>query len=502
MNPLEELKKNFTSRIWRLEHLYEIVNEQGENVRFRLRPAQLEFVKTFWYYNIVLKARQLGFTTLIDLIGLDMALFTPNFTMAIVAETKDKATDIFNNKIRYPYEHLPKEVKEYCRVDSCVTSGGGGEIRFSNGSSIKVMVSARSGTVQFLHVSEYGPVCAKQPAKALEIKTGSFPAVHKGGFIFVESTAMGNAGHFYDLVSLAEQDQLSGRKLSMQEFKLFFFPWWKNPEYRTDADVVIPERLLNYFDGLYSLYGVELSEEQQAWYTLQERRFQAGMWAEFPSYPQEAFKVAQDGAYYKRQFEAIYRDSRITLVPYEPALPVFTSWDLGISDAMAVWFFQFIGKEIRVIDYYEQSGEGLPHYISVLEGKGYRYGGHFAPHDINVRELSTGISRMERAAELGLKFERVPTNQDVPGGIEAVRDMLRYCYFDESKTELGRKALEAYRKEWDEKNGMFKDRPLHDWTSHGADSFRTMAAARKLGMVNAVREERETFRVTGGLRRL
>lgn len=499
---LDALRERMLSRRWRLENLYFIVDEQGQEVRFELRPAQLDFIQRFHTYNVILKARQLGFTTLIDMIGLDMAIFTPNFSMAIIAETKDKATDIFQKKVLYPYEHLPKELKEWCRIVSCVTSGGGGEIVFSNGSSIKVMLSARSGTVQFLHVSEYGPVCAKQPAKAKEILTGSFPAVHRGGFIFVESTAMGNSGHFYDIVMQAEENQKRGKVLGAQDFMLHFYPWWKNPEYVSEPDEAIPGRLLKYFDTLYAEHGIELSEEQMAWYAKQEKIYQEEIWREYPSYPAEAFKVAQDGAYYKRQFEKIYRENRITLVPYEDALGVYTSWDLGISDAMSIWFFQFLGKEIRVIDHYAESGEGLPHYISVLKEKGYRYEGHFAPHDISVRELSTGISRLERAEELGLKFIRVPTNLDVAGGIEAVRDMLQYCYFDDSKTAEGRKSLEAYRKEWDDKNGVFKDRPLHDWTSHDADSFRTMAVALKMKLVRFSGEDRGMPRIVGGLRKI
>jgi hypothetical protein len=158
-------------------------------------------------------------------------------------------------------------------------------------------------------------------------------------------------------------------------------------------------------------------------------------------------------------------------------LPVFTSWDLGMSDETTIWFFQFYGKEIRVIDFYAANGESLGHYINVLHDKGYRYARHFAPHDIAVRELGTGVSRLETARKLGVEFDRIPTNVDLMGGIENSREMLTFCWFDECKTEEGRKALEAYKKEWDEKHGVYKNHPLHDWSSHAADSFRTMAQA-------------------------
>lgn len=487
------------SQKWRLNNLYHIIDEQGKDVLFTMRPSQEKFFNDFWYYNIILKARQLGFTTFIDLIGLDMVIFKPNFTAVIIAETKDKAADIFNAKVLYPYDHLPKEIREWCPVKS---RSADGELHFANGSSIKVMVSARSGTCQFLHVSEYGPVCARQPAKAREIKTGSFPAVHAGGFVFVESTAMGNNGFFYDMVQIAKSHQLAGKKLTPQEFKLHFFPWHQNPEYRLDASgVVIPKRLLEYFDELYSRQGIELTEDQMAWYANAEMTLKEDMWSEFPSYVDEAFKVAQDGSYYGRAFLDIYRTNRICKVPYDAALPVYTGWDLGVSDETTIWFAQFYGKEIRIIDYYSNNGESLAHYINVLRDKGYRYARHFAPHDIAVRELGSGVSRMETARKLGCSFDRIPTNVDLAGGIEAVREMLGYCYFDDSATAEGRKCLEAYKKEWDEKHACYVAHPLHDWASHGADSFRTLALAWKMGLTNADRQSSAKIKVTGGLRR-
>lgn len=485
---------------WRLNNLYHIVDEQGQDVLFRMRPAQERFFEAMHYYNIILKARQLGFTTLIDLIGLDMVLFRKNFTAVIIAETKEKAADIFERKVIHPYDRLPQELRNWCSVTG---QNKNGEMTFSNGSCIKVMVSARSGTCQFLHVSEYGPVCAKQPAKAREIKTGSLPAVHAGGFCFVESTAMGNSGYFYDMVQAANVKRLTGRALSSQEFKLHFFPWHENPEYVADPDaVVIPSRLLGYFDELYNRHGISLTEEQQAWYAIAESTLHEDMWAEFPSYVDEAFKVAQDGSYYGRAFQDIYRHNRICSVPYETNLPVYTAWDLGMSDETAIWFLQFYGKEIRVIDYYENNGEGLGHYANVLREKGYKYARHFAPHDIAVRELGSGMSRMETARKLGIRFDRIPTNVDVMGGIENSREMLQYCWFDEVKTDKGRKCLESYKKEWDEKHSCYKTQPLHDWSSHGADAFRTAAQAWKLGYCGDGAASGSRIRVSGGLRKI
>ena len=172
-----------------------------------------------------------------------------------------------------------------------------------------------------------------------------------------------------------------------------------------------------------------------------------------------------------------------------------------MSDETSIWFLQFVGKEIRCIDYYQNNGEGLGHYATILRERGYRYARHFAPHDISVRELGSGISRLEAAKQYGIRFERIPTNVDVMGGIENCREMLQYCWFDEANTSEGRKCLENYKKEWDEKLGSYKSYPLHDWSSHGADAFRTAAQAWKLGFCGAG-EAPTRIRVTGGLRKI
>jgi hypothetical protein len=460
-------------REWRLQHLYTIVDERGQKVRFQMRPAQRRLHREMWYYNLVLKARQHGFTTFIDLLAFDMALFTDNFSVNIIADKLDNANTIFRTKVRDVYNSLPQEIQD----SRPAKKNESGELILENGSAIRVTTSARSGTCQFLHISEYGKICCKYLDKAREIQTGSLPAVHPGGFVFIESTAEGSSGNFYDLCQNAEKSQLQGKRLNKQEFKFHFFAWWENPNYTLDTDDDVPDRLLAYFDELAGQHDIELTDGQMNWYVAQERLLGEDIFREHPSFPGEAFRVAQEGTFYKREFERIYREKRLCQVNYETYLPVYTFWDLGISDDTSIWFVQFIGKEVRVIDYYEQNGEGLAHYAGILGSKPYKYGGHFAPHDIAVRELGTGKSRLDMAREVGIKFEAVATNVDLLGGIEQCRRLLPQAYIDERKCEKGIKCLENYRKEWDEKHGCYKGKPLHDWCSHGADSFRTMAVA-------------------------
>jgi hypothetical protein len=220
---------------WRLANLYWIVDEYGKKVRFVPNAEQLDLLSNLHYMNLVLKARQLGFTTLIDILGLDQTLFTPDYTAAIIAHGLREADKIFRNKVKYPWDKLPDGVKALNPPVNQTAS----EFVFSNGSSISVTASARSGTLQFLHISEYGKICRRFPDKAGEIKTGSFPSVHAGGLVFVESTAEGTGGHFYEMVKEAEKR--GDRPPNDMEFKLHFYPWWKKESYRLEPDGVIDE---------------------------------------------------------------------------------------------------------------------------------------------------------------------------------------------------------------------------------------------------------------------
>lgn len=184
--------------------------------------------------------------------------------------------------------------------------------------------------------------------------------------------------------------------------------------------------------------------------------------------------TSTQGAYYAEQIRAAKAENRITSVPWESQLPVQTWWDLGVSDSTAIWFTQAVGKEIRFIDYEEHSGEGLAFYAKLLQSKPYVYDEHWGPHDIRVRELGTGRSRLEQAAEMGLHFN-VVKNIPIQDGIQAARSLLNKCWFDQDKCRLGLDAISSYRKEWDEINRVYKTRPLHDFSSHGADALRYWA---------------------------
>jgi len=192
-----------------------------------------------------------------------------------------------------------------------------------------------------------------------------------------------------------------------------------------------------------------------------------------------SFDSANPGAYYGKQMTAAWKEGRIGRVPVEPGIPFETWWDLGMDDSMSIWFTQTVVREIRCVHYYECSGEGLSHYVNYIDDwakqREVRPARHGMPHDIEVRELGTGKSRKEVAMTMGLKPIAVAPQLDLESGIEQTRRILPQCWFDETECERGISALTEYSKKWDEKNKVFAPHPDHNWASHGADAFRTMA---------------------------
>jgi phage terminase large subunit len=197
-----------------------------------------------------------------------------------------------------------------------------------------------------------------------------------------------------------------------------------------------------------------------------------------------SFEAAIIGAYYGKLMAQADADKRTTGVPYEPTAQVYTAWDLGIRDSTAIWFAQVIGREIHVIDYYEASGVDLGHYVREISSKPYLYAGHIVPHDAQAKELGTGKSRLEVLESLGLKNITVARMHRVEDGINAVRTIIPRCWFDAKKCARGIDALKLYRSEYDEKLQSLKPRPVHDWASHAADSFRYLAMTLDSQIVN------------------
>lgn len=481
----QELGKNLADFKWRINNLYYVKDKKGNKVKFRPNEAQQKLLDGMWYFSIILKARQLGVTTFFCILYLDQVLWNSNRTAGIIAHKDKDAKRIFKDKIKFAWDNLPENLKALLGPPNTDSVG---ELAFPNGSSIFVSTSTRGGTLQYLHISEFGYICAHYPQKAEEIVTGSINSVEAGQVVTIESTAEGKAGYFYDLCAEAEKNMLSGRKLSPLQFKFFFFPWHGNPAYQIPGDIVLLKEEKEYFEKLNIRHQIQLTTEQKNWYVMKKRVNGEKMFAEYPSTPEEAFHASVQGAYYATDMLKVHEQGRILKIPYDSTMAVDTWWDLGMNDKNVCIFTQSYGAEIRLIDYYENSGEGLAHYVKMLQDKGYVYGTHTFPHDINVKELGTGQTRYQTLLDLKLRNIRtVERTKNVVDDIEAVRRLFPRFYFDEEKTHQLVAALEAYRKEWNDKTGEFMNSPLHDKNSHAADAMRTLARGYKfIGLSNVV----------------
>lgn len=487
----EEFKAGLRLKWFRLCCMYYIKDKDGKKVIFTPNQAQDDYYTSSHQSDIILKARQLGFTTFKMIHDLDSCLFKKNHSCGCIAHSDKDAKDIYRNKIRFAYEAITPRVRRLIELigyslPAPRNDKDNGYV-FSNGSSIGVSTGYRGGTLQSLHVSEFGKICKKYPDKAQEIVTGAFNAVGKNGTVTIESTAEGRQGYFYSYCMDAKKLADQGRDPAGMEFKFHFFPWWRDPEYSLPVGE-IPSRLVDYFAELELKHGIVLSNDQKRWYAAKERTQGDKMKREYPSTPDEAFAQAIEGAYYAKQFAAIYAERRIGKMPDNEA-PVHTAWDIGVGDSTAIWFWQEIGDKKHMVGYYENSGEGMRHYFKVLKDmavrKGWKYGKHYGPHDMTHREFGGDAKSRVQIASEGFDIDgetyainfQVLKIMGVDEGIELAREILPHCCFDEEETDEGIKCLESYRKEWNEKLGCWRESPLHDWSSHGADAFRYFAMA-------------------------
>lgn len=468
--------------LWRLRNLYTIITDGGQKVPFVPNSVQEMLLAQWWYLNIILKSRQQGFTTLIDLIALDQCVFVPDYSVGIVADTQDNVEKIFRKKVLFPWEHMPEAI----RAANPVVKQTGTEIVWANGSSISVGLSLRGGTAQFLHVSELGKISRRFPDKAAEIKSGAFEAVAPGQTIVVESTAEGNGGLFHELVTTAQHLLDSGRRLTPLDFRLHFFGWYLKPSNAMspeDAAVVaIPSALGKYFREVEKRMGITLNDGQKAWYAIKhERMGEDTMRQEHPSTPEEPFQVAAEGTFFAQQMANLRRRGQITRVPLIPGVPVNTFWDWGLNDSTFAAFHQRLHGMDRFIFDYENNGEPPDHYAKVLRDTGYPvFGRHYVPHDFGHRR--PGVSSLKTLEDMfneaGIRpTEVLPRIDDKRASINMLREVLPNCLLDQEECARTIECLDNYSKEWNPLQGVWRDTPAKSPFNHGADAMQQFAMA-------------------------
>ena len=507
--------EQWASLEWRLDHLYWIVDKQAQAVRFTLNDQQRRLVRSLWYRNLVVKARQLGISTLVQLIALDQTWTRQHHQTAVIADTLPNAGKLLG-KIEFAYAHLPELLREAYpvarrEVGSLLTIAHTDSDGRPANSTISVSVSSRGGTVNLLHVSELGKISLKFPDRAEEIKTGAIPSVPPDGVIVIESTAEGQFGLLWDLAEPAIKRWHAKAPETRLDWRLHFFPWYEAPEYTLPPEEVtiveVPAKLTAYFRKLEVELGVKLSPGQRAWYAKTSEDLAGKMKQEYPSTPEEAFEGAVEGSIYGEQMTWLREQGRLAIVPLDPTHPVNTFWDFGTGKTNSIWFHQQIGVQHRWFYYVsgaslDEDGKAIKSlsfwWLEVLEKHrhrhGYSWGKHVLPHDADAEilgQVSTTKHRILRELGMGVgeggTIVVVPRVATIFDGIEITRKaMVGNHWFDRRKPDAakgedmgaghGIACLDGYQFAWNDKYGTWdRGLPVHNWASHGADAWRQFA---------------------------
>jgi len=399
------------------------------------RKLQAELHRSLRRFNVLVEHRRFGKTVFCINEAIDKAVFCPlpEGRYAYVAPYLNQAKDVAWSYLKRYTAPLPgHEFNESeLRVD------------LANGARIRLYGADNADRLRGLYLDgvildEYGDM---SPHVWSEIVRPMLTD-RKGWAIFIGTPKGRN--HFADLYD--------GARLGFKDAggKRVIDPDWFADRHRASETGIISQAELD-------AARKTMTDEQY------EREFECSFDAPVP------------GAYYAKLIQIAEKQQRITRVPYDPSFQVMTAWDLGVDDMTSIWFIQHVGRERRIIDFYENSGFGFDHYVGTLNSRGYAYAKHFLPHDVEARDVGTAIKRIDTLRKLGLKNIEVVSRELVEEGISAVRQILPACYFDAQACERGLLALKQYRSAWDEKENQPLPRPKHDWTSHAADAFRYYA---------------------------
>lgn len=485
----KDLQENFlTSKLWRLNNLYTIVNKHGKQVRFRMNLSQHKVYAASLRHSrlIILKSRQQGISTLWLVSFFDDACTVRNYSIGLMAQGQDEASTLLG-RVKILWDTLPIAFKNYLSLRIAVDNTKA--LSLNNGSSIFVRTSFRSTTLQRLHISEMGKIANKYPEKAQETKTGTLQAIAPGNTAVIESTAEGD-NLFKDMWDNAIK---YFGELSAKDFYPVFLSWVDDPDCVEPREQIITDKQAKYFSEVEKELGYKLTQEQKNFWIMQFRELGDQIYQEYPTTPIEAFMSNKDGAYYARLYLEWVKGYKREIVDlYDKNLDVQVAVDLGMNDTNVLTVFQDYNDETRIIDEIHDSGQPISYYTDELKKKPYfnNIRHLILPHDAEVTELTSGKTRRQVFAEElpGVDItvlERISVNE----GIEAVRQLLRRLWID-PKCQYLISCLFNYRKEYDEKRSRWRDKPEHDEYSNGADSIRYAAIGSKTYKKTKLRKKR------------
>ncbi len=510
MQNAKQLTALLSDQLWRISNLYWITDKAGRMVRFRPNWAQLDLYRTRHTRNNILKVRQLGISTFISILILDSCLFNHNFKAGIVDRTLPDAKAKLA-KIAFSYKNLDylppapttldralAEIGSEIKKASTGTDIKSEEAHFHNGSFIYVGASLRGGTLQLLHVSELGSISKKFPQRAQEIRTGCQETVGTECLIFFESTHEGGkSGVNFEMVEDAMN--LIGKPLTPLDYKFYFFPWFKHPEYQLPGWTPYPTADQDkYFRSLEAKCGITLTDAQKAWYLGKCRTLRSGVKQEYPSTPEEALNNLTDGTIYSVQlFDLMERGHIAAEYEADPHLPIFATWDIGIADYMSIWWIQPSGNgKWLLLDNYTASNQPISHYLDIMREHDARWTRCTAcvlPHDASRRDFYYNTFE-QSIRQAGYSTILVPRTQNLWASIDNTRELLEHAVIHARCSEFtncngrrypsGLDSLKDYTTADPGASGNLATMPKHDESSHACDALRTFADAVHHGLIN------------------
>lgn len=500
-------QKYLSSKLWRLNNLYYVINKNGDRVLFRMNYAQHVVYSASRMHPrlIILKSRQQGISTLWLVSFFDDAMFCKFLNLGLMAQGTDEAATLLE-RTKFLWDNLDSSVKETLGIK--LLKDNTKEYSFSNESTIFIRVSFRSTTLHRLHISEFGKIANQYPKRARETKTGSLQALGRGNTGVIESTAEG-VNEFKVMWDKSVATSAT-ESLSQKDFKPVFLSWLEDPDCNEDVYQIETEAAREYFSKLEEALDIELTQRQKNFWIVQYRELGDDVYQEYPATPSEAFSASKNGSYYSTLFtENVIEKNRLIANLYDRNLPVEIYFDIGIDDYMVMLFIQTYRGEIWFVDEYFNDGFGFSHYIDEAYDRGYDISAFKFPHDVEQRETTTmgagGLARTrldvvsklieEKCRQLSVEEPVVVKlkRSGIADGIEATRALIPKIRVD-ARCEYLIECFHKYSKDWDDTLKQWKKTPRHDEYSHGADTVRSVATDLSLSdMKTASQEQREEY---------
>ena len=500
-NDADLVNNYLTSKLWRLNNVYTFVDKNGIKRKFEMNLAQHKVYSASLLHSrlIILKSRQQGISTFWLISFFDDFLFIPNYTIGLMAQGDDESMTLLL-RVKTAWDNFPEELTEFLNIS--LTTDNNKKITLSNGSTIYIRTSFRSATLQRLHISEYGKICAENPKKAKETRTGTLQAIRPGNTVIIESTAEGD-NEFklaWDLAIEAEIKSINNGTgiFAGKDFKPIFLSWLDDPDCVATLYEEPTSKQEEYFNNLEQNLDRIVTIEQRNFWIQQYRELGEDIYQEYPATAEEAF-TKHDGSYYAKQYLVnVVKQNRIIKSLYDPNLEVNVAMDLGMDDTCFLVFWQQYHKEVRIINEYENNGLGLESYVKIINDTGYNINWVITPHDIKVRDLGSGITRLETLRRLGVRRIKVLKKQPIQDGIEAFRQVMLNLYIDSSCTRV-QACIKNYSKAWDDINKTWSKKPNHNQWSNGADALRYLALGKIIMLPRNENRVRKDNNIVDGL---